>query len=387
MATPLLFLLVSLGLSDNPVDIRFQPDSVLFVYENAGAGSSRITYSSVIQNLAIVNKGVEAVTIEGIEVSFYKSGRVFQSRYYDSGEILSEAKNIYALHTAGYLAMLDFQYHTTRYLSDCTLSDSVQLTTDQSIIITQSPYLFDQLPDSAVVLARYQRGNKTLAASRSIRIVNHQSSIDYILPLRGTWTAGAAPTFHSHHRWGIIQEFAFDFVQYGAGNLTHRGDGTRLTDYYAYNAPVLAIADGTIVSVLNDVPESDEMLRRKDETDAEYMKRTMAMQQQLLSRGFEGILGNHVIIQHENGEFSFYLHMKTGSVIVKVGDVVSKGQEIGKLGNSGNSTEPHLHFHVSNGADIQYSRSLPVSFQNIRVLPVNNKGMGHIHSGQVVQTD
>ena len=63
----------------------------------------------------------------------------------------------------------------------------------------------------------------------------------------------------------------------------------------------------------------------------------------------ETIGGNHVILDLGNRHFAFYAHLKPGSITVAVGDRVRQGQVVGLVGNSGNSAEPHLHFHVSNG--------------------------------------
>ncbi len=76
-------------------------------------------------------------------------------------------------------------------------------------------------------------------------------------------------------------------------------------------------------------------------------------------------IGNHVIIEHANGEYSYYMHLKTNSITVQVGDTVKKGLKIGKLGQSGMSSEPHLHFQLSDSPDILQSRCFPIVFSNI----------------------
>ena len=97
-------------------------------------------------------------------------------------------------------------------------------------------------------------------------------------------------------------------------------------------------------------------------------------------------MGNHVSIEHANGEFSHYLHLKNGSVAVKVGDRIERGQRIGALGHSGNSTEPHLHFHLSDGASLGYSRGIPIEFDNIGIWPSGNEDVRHLQSGAIVET-
>ncbi|MDX1470443.1 MAG: M23 family metallopeptidase, partial [Flavobacteriaceae bacterium] len=175
-----------------------------------------------------------------------------------------------------------------------------------------------------------------------------------------------------------------DFVQLGENGKTHSGDGSKLTDYYAYGEPIFAIEDGIVEAVKDGEIESDSNLRQPDESDEDYSLRTAQQQQALLAKGFSNILGNYIILKHDNGEYSFYVHLKNGSVKVKNGEQVKRGQEIAALGHSGNSTEPHLHFHVTDSADLAYSRSLPVTFNNISLYPDGNGTIRHIHYGQII---
>lgn len=74
--------------------------------------------------------------------------------------------------------------------------------------------------------------------------------------------------------------------------------------------------------------------------------------------------GNHVILDHGNGEFSFLAHLKQGSVAVKVGDRVKPGDKLGLCGNSGNTSEPHLHYHLQTTAKFGAGEGLPAQFLN-----------------------
>jgi murein DD-endopeptidase MepM/ murein hydrolase activator NlpD len=87
---------------------------------------------------------------------------------------------------------------------------------------------------------------------------------------------------------------------------------------------------------------------------------------------FEGLddpvlafMGNCVIIDHGNSEYSLLAHMQQGSVTVKVGERVTAGQVIGRLGNSGNSFGPHLHYQLQSSPQLFHGQSLPFRFQNI----------------------
>jgi murein DD-endopeptidase MepM/ murein hydrolase activator NlpD len=75
--------------------------------------------------------------------------------------------------------------------------------------------------------------------------------------------------------------------------------------------------------------------------------------------------GNCIVIDHGNSEYSVMMHMQQGSVTVKAGDRVTAGQVVGKLGNSGNSFGPHLHYQLQSGPELFKAQSLPFKFQGI----------------------
>jgi murein DD-endopeptidase MepM/ murein hydrolase activator NlpD len=148
---------------------------------------------------------------------------------------------------------------------------------------------------------------------------------------------------------------------------SHRGNGATRTDYLAYGEPVRAAADGVVRAIANDVSETDEPLRRPDESPEAYLERVGALQAALLAQGTKGITGNYVAIEHDGSEFSLYAHLKAGSVTVQAGQAVKRGQTLGALGMSGNVTEPHLHFHVTDGPDPLMSAGVPVTFHNLEI--------------------
>ncbi len=160
------------------------------------------------------------------------------------------------------------------------------------------------------------------------------------LPFDGTWAVGwggrsLAENYHAANR---EQRFAYDLLVV-KGESTHSGDGTRNSDYYCYGRPILAPGAGTVVAVRNDV--------------AENVPGTMNDKE---------VVGNHVVIDHGNGEFSFLAHLQPGSVTVHVGDRVTAGQRLGSCGNSGHSTEPHLHYHLQTTAQLFDGEGLPAQF-------------------------
>lgn len=226
-------------------------------------------------------------------------------------------------------------------------------------------------PWQAAQVVRQLRGNSRLQA-RERRTgdfgVNYQTQVSYHLPFTGEWLAfNGGLTPKTSHSWDILgQRFAIDFVQADAGFQRHQGSGNNVTDYLCYGQPILAAADGTVISVENRV--SDAPLVGWGFCD-------------FLARHFAG---NHVIIQHADTEFALYAHLIKGSVTVKPGDVVKRGQTIGRCGHTGHSSEPHLHFHLQDSADLFNGMGLPVQFEDV-VIDQQAHDHAHIQGGQRVQ--
>lgn len=161
-------------------------------------------------------------------------------------------------------------------------------------------------------------------------------------PLRGSgWLAANALSNDADHRRTMVvvdgqarvaQRFAIDFVRLDDQGRAFVGDGQTNAAWAGFGAPVLAGADGVVVEATDDLP---------DNTPGELPAVPISLQT---------IGGNHVVVRLADGSFVFYGHLKQGSVRVREGQTVSTGDELGALGNSGQSDAPHLHIHVSDGA-------------------------------------
>ena len=127
------------------------------------------------------------------------------------------------------------------------------------------------------------------------------------------------------------QRFAIDWMRLdGQGRLVD-GDESDVHSYSDYGADVLAVADAKVVSVLNNL--EDQVPGRLPEPS---------------SITIETVDGNHVVLDLGGGRFAFYAHLQKNSIKVRPGDQVKKGAVLGKLGNTGNTSAPHLHFHIMN---------------------------------------
>jgi murein DD-endopeptidase MepM/ murein hydrolase activator NlpD len=258
---------------------------------------------------------------------------------------------------------LAFQFGGPALLpQDTSLAGARVLKPGTALLLMHQVLTFDGKRDSVRVNVQTLTGMN----EASLFILANPSNTAFALPLEGMWYDGAGPSLHTHHRWAVPEEFAHDFTRIGANGLAYSGDGTRLADYYAYGQPVLAAAAGEVIAVLNDEPEDATLLQRAGEALDAYLRRIVERQNQQLAHGARGIVGNHVIVRHGD-EYSLYAHLKPASVLVKPGESVSRGQQIASVGNSGSSTEPHLHFHVCDGPDVLLCAGIPARFENVEI--------------------
>ena len=176
----------------------------------------------------------------------------------------------------------------------------------------------------------------------------YECKAGYILPFEGKWTVvngGAAKGVS--HSWDVVsQRYAYDFIVVDDQGKSSSGDKSKLESYFCYGRNILAPADGTVVKVKKGHRDS-RVDGEKVYNDTWY------------------IGGNSIVIQHAENEYSELCHLMPGSIAVKPGDKVKQGDVIAKCGNSGNSSEPHLHFQLQTGKSFFASMGLPVSFANI----------------------
>ena len=172
-----------------------------------------------------------------------------------------------------------------------------------------------------------------------------------------------------------ISRFGMDFVVIDAAGSHFKGDGGKVEDYYVFGRPVLAPAAGMVADCIDGRPDNrigefnmdyDELMRTKD------------------LRLFGG---NFVVLDHGDGEFTFFAHLQNNSQKVKKGDRVAAGQEIGRVGNSGDSFWPHLHFQVMTSASFDCELLPPVFasytlFRGSRAFKIRN---GMPDTGELIE--
>jgi murein DD-endopeptidase MepM/ murein hydrolase activator NlpD len=331
--------------------VHFYPGDHIYSYELA---ADRDAHSIMVQSFAVLNDGTASVQLSSLKIQLMNGDRVIDERTLGASELERAAGNGAALQGELW-NLLDFQFGGDRLLPPpAHFASSTTLAPGEAILFGSQIFAYRGARDHVRVVVNDG------AASGSIALRNTMSQTEYRLPVHGVWYVGNGPTFHGPHRWSPMEEFAFDLVQVDAQGNTHRGDGTRFSDYYAYGQPVYAAADGRVVTASIGQSEDTHAMQQPSESVEAYYTRLKADQMTRVQQGVTGIGGNYVVIDHGNGEFSFYAHLKPGSVRVHVGDTVHAGQQIGLVGSSGNSTEPHLHFQVCDSADPLRCAGIPI---------------------------
>jgi murein DD-endopeptidase MepM/ murein hydrolase activator NlpD len=347
-----------------PIEIRFCPASAVHTYP---LESRREVNSLLLQNVAVLNHSASAFKIKAVTIELLQSGEVTDSKRLEARALQRFAERGAKMQAGGVLQQVAFQFCGTNLIPADVKLAGPDLNENQALLITSQVFAFTGTRDSLRVKVDGSSGGKTKEVSGTLPIKSEFAKNTYIFPLRGVSYAGWGASFHTGHRWAIPEEFALDIAKLGGDGLSHKGDGTRFEDYYAYGSDVLAACDGTVVEVANDQPEDPTAMQRPDESQEAYFERLQKEQGGRLAKGMTAVTGNYVLIDHSKSEYSLYAHLQPGSVRVHKGDRVKAGDVIGKLGSSGNSTEPHLHFHVCDSNDPLMSAGIPVNFSNVTI--------------------
>ena len=176
-----------------------------------------------------------------------------------------------------------------------------------------------------------------------------EKSLIVDLPVRGTWSAGHAggTTLVNYHCAYPSQRYAMDIVKVNEDYEFYKNEGLDVEDFYTLDENIYSPVDGTVAYAEDGHPnEAVSFAPDNPENPA----------------------GNHVVIRISDSAFVYLAHLNNGSVAVKEGDVVRRGDLIGRAGNSGNTSWPHLHMHIQNipEFDMKRAEALPYRFSKIR---------------------
>ncbi|PTE75182.1 M23 family peptidase [Staphylococcus equorum] len=169
------------------------------------------------------------------------------------------------------------------------------------------------------------------------------TQLHYSMPIDKTWSVvwGGDNELLNYHYAYVNQRYAYDLI-IRKEDKSYSENGLINDDYFAFNQNIVSPQEGVIVDIQNS---------EKDNIPGEMVK--------------EKPLGNYVVIRHIENEYSLIAHFKYKSIVVKPGDTVEKGQLLGSCGNSGNSSEPHIHFQLMDNSTLfNYCNSLKIKFTN-----------------------
>ncbi|MFF2137947.1 M23 family metallopeptidase [Streptomyces sp. NPDC058193] len=188
-------------------------------------------------------------------------------------------------------------------------------------------------------------------------------------PVTGRWSALNSPAdkVPSHGTHGYGQTYAIDIV-------AEPEEGSRPPfrwlwplarsnrDFPAFGAPLVAVADGTVVRAGDGMRDH---LSRNSGPALAYLLLVEAPLRDMA--GARWIVGNHLVLDLGDGTYAAYAHLRRGSLQVRAGDTVRAGRMLARCGNSGNSTEPHVHFQLMDHPDLDVARGIPFTWRGIGV--------------------
>jgi murein DD-endopeptidase MepM/ murein hydrolase activator NlpD len=214
---------------------------------------------------------------------------------------------------------------------------------------------------------------------------------EYRLPLKGKLIVWDGHDFYSGHRrdadnttdgktTGIpnnSNRYAYDLISIDASGGMYHGSPFKKENWYVFGKPVFVPSDGKVIAVKNDIPDNE-------------FKGKVIQSPKLAPDADPMGMGNYVIIDHGNGEYSVLQHMEQGSINVSPGQTVKAGEQVGSVGFSGDAIYPRLHYTVINSPKELAAEGVPSYFNNYKlyrgtvVLPIKRS---RIDSGDIVETD
>jgi murein DD-endopeptidase len=290
----------------------------------------------VVYELHLTNRGTEPVRVERLDVLAGAAGATVVS--YAGSELRSRLAIVGA----------------TDAKSDAIAADG------RAVI-----YLEVQRPAAASALRHRityvssgsQAGART-AEGADVRVSSEAAAV-LSAPLRGgPWAAVHSPLWERGHRRvfyavdgreRIPGRFAIDWIKLDAEGRSTRGEADLVANALGYGEDVLAVADATVAAARDDVDEVTRISARRKHAPQDAS-------------------GNYVALDLGGGRFVFYEHLKPGSVRVKAGLRVRRGDVVASLGFTGDSTGPHLHLHVADGASPLGAEGLPFALDRFEVL-------------------
>jgi murein DD-endopeptidase MepM/ murein hydrolase activator NlpD len=202
----------------------------------------------------------------------------------------------------------------------------------------------------------------TPAKQPAAPVVADKQKTELYPPFTGSWIVmtGGEPLGGTAQSNLLHQQYAYEFSRIDATGLRYKNDGKVNEDYIGYGKEVLAPANGTVVEIIDGIRENSPGMRNP------YAQ-----------------IGNAIILQHSGNEYSVLAFLKRGSMQVKVGDRITRGQVLAQCGSSGNATEPVLHYHLQDSPYLQTAKGIKFYFERAEVTKDGKKQLQVIHLPEI----
>lgn len=318
----------------------------------------------LIRALRFINDSETACCLQSLQLELFAAEQKVQQLHYTGTALERLTKSLWANREGvtgfnGQMLLGRESFWNTEQLSPGL---ELQPGQETGVLLLALQCIYPKALDHIQLRLEYEQKLKGIAVVYAVEIeiplllpaLQHR----YHFPLRGAWMVVNSPLTLNPHRLGYSQEFALDMIRVNDQQRFVRGAQQKNRDYPGYGAEVLAAASGEVQRVVDGIPENPGPLGQVLEE---------AQQKELLKSYSADALagGNTVIVRHAEREYGYYAHLIPGSIAVKPGQKVEAGTVLGKLGNSGNSDAPHLHFHLMDGPELLSARGLPCVFENL----------------------
>jgi hypothetical protein len=355
------------------IDIRYLSQGKKVIPVSCRIGNWEIT-DIKLPELVVTNNRKAPLTVDRVEVIGTVSG-VKTVRMQISGKPLREAIK----KTASWINDPNTQLFSVKLsfgnvvLPSGVLSGNATAGEGESVLLPLSKIAYlhhvgqTKLDGMEIRLIMRSGGTKTIA-SFPVQLTLYQVKGAYLFPVKGDLRMAYTPLSYIHHRASASQEFGIDIIganQKDAASFTDisRPNPKKLTDYSIWGRQVLAAGSGVVVETGVRFPE-DRMSNPAVFNQPGYVQNLLM--ELIPEIGVTNALfGNYVIINHRNGEYAAYCHLQEGSIRVKPGDKVEKGEVVASVGNTGNSGAPHLHFQLMDSRDFFAANGLPMMFEDV----------------------
>jgi murein DD-endopeptidase MepM/ murein hydrolase activator NlpD len=299
-------------------------------------GKYNLLYELLLNNL---NKA--AATITDLQVIDADTGKPVKelSGKKSLGEVISQPSGVPGTRlAAGATAIVwvnlsfDKQEYVPQHLTHQVTFDTKSMFDGSSETLCYKGASVDVIQKQPLVISPPLRGGKWIAVGGYNGAVGHRRTL-----------------FGVNNTCTSAQRYAIDWIRMDDANYTTRGERYDPASSSAYNQPIYAVSDGTIISAVDKF--SDQVPLKPAGTDR-----------------WSHPAGNCIVEDLGGGLYGMYAHLKPGTLKVKAGDTVKRGDILGYVGNTGNSTGPHLHFHVADSPRILGSSGVPYVFDNFTLV-------------------